>query len=426
MRGSKIRQYQTSQIGNQMEQSSERASTKAILLAYYFPPDNTSGVQRAVRIAKYLPRYGVDISVIASSHAGTEGNPYAAQHVPTAELHAAGYQQWFARLVQRVVPYNEQLDWVPHALQAARRLIEKEQITAVISTSPPIGTHIAAGYLKARYGLRWIADFRDPLIGNPNRARGWAKAYDVALERGIFNGADALVAVTDAVLEEWQARYPKWRSKMHLIWNGFDPEDSLGPLPIPPRDARVLAHIGVLYPQRHPYALLTGMDGLIRKGRLDPAKIRLCFLGPVHGREKLEQHEAAAALIEKGVLEIREELVPRKDANRVMATSDYLLLIDIVNLAQAAYTVPAKIYDYILMGRPILAVTGEGSPVERILTRSGVPHVCLYHGECCDVAEGKVARFFALPAEPVKPSEWFLESFDGERQAGKLAELVGI
>jgi glycosyltransferase involved in cell wall biosynthesis len=397
---------------------------KAILLAYYFPPDNTSGVQRAVRIAKYLPRSGVDVAVIASSHAGIAPTSYQARHVPQPQLHAGRYQELAARAVQRIIPYNERLDWVPHALMAAAQLMEREKITAIISTSPPIATHIAAVFLKARYGFEWIADFRDPLYGNPGRARRWAKAYDLALERGIFRAADHLVAVTDTVCEEWRARYPRLSHKMHVVWNGFDPEDRLSALPLPPHDKRILAHIGVLYSQRHPYTLVTALDRLIENGRLDPGTFHLRFLGPFQERERFESHQAVASLVRHGCMEVHNEQVPRVEANRIMATSDSLLLIDIVNLSHAAYTVPAKIYDYILMGRPILALTGRRSPVDRILEGSGVPHVCLYHTDCGPDLEAKLLRFFQLPTDPVAPSGWFLENFDGQRQVAQFGDLI--
>ncbi|HLI86854.1 MAG TPA: glycosyltransferase [Bryobacteraceae bacterium] len=381
-------------------------------------------MQRAARLAKYLPRCGVDLHVIASSHAGTDPARPGTLYVPAPKLHTAPAWEATARFVQRIVPYNECLEWAAHAVHTACRIADREPIAAVISTSPPLGTHFAALFLKARYNLRWIADFRDPLCGNPGRSRRWAHPYDLSLERAIFHSADALVSVTDTVRDEWRTRYPRWREKMHLVWNGFDPEETIRPLPIPPRAQRVLAHIGVLYRQRHPYKLLDVLDRLMCAGRLDPAKFRLAFLGPIQEGDRFEAHAAVKGLVGRGSLEIRGELVPRAEANHAMATADFLLLIDIVNLGGSSYTVPAKIYDYILMGRPILALTGRQSPVERILLRSGVPHVCVYHNDCGSAMETKLLRLAAMSSEPVTPSAWFLENFDGERQAAMFADLV--
>lgn len=381
-------------------------------------------MQRAARLAKYLPRCGVDLRVIASSHAGTDATRGDTLYVPAPDLHAGAGWESLARFLQRIVPYNERLEWMPHALRAACHIADREPIAAVISTSPPLATHVAAWFLKARYRLRWIADFRDPLYGNPGRARRWARPYDLSLERAIFRSADSLVAVTDNVRDEWRARYPRWAEKMHLIWNGFDLEETVRPLPIPPRQERVLAHIGFLYSQRHPYNLVEALDRLISAGRVHPAKIRLVFLGPIQERERFEAHPASASLLRRGCLEIRGELVSRAEANQAMATADFLLLIDIVNLGGNSYTVPAKIYDYILMGRPILALTGRRSPVERILSQSGVPNVCLYHNDCGGAAEEKLLRLIDMPSEPVAPSSWFLENFDGQHQAEMFADLI--
>jgi hypothetical protein len=313
---------------------------------------------------------------------------------------------------------------VPHAVAAAERLLERGPIEAVISTSPPLASHFAALALKLRFGLKWIADFRDPLAGNPGRPRRWAAPYDALLEHAMFHSADRIVAVTDTVAEGWKHKYPRWESKIHVIWNGFDPEDVPRAEHIPHRGYRELAHVGVLYSQRHPYRLTTTLDRLIRHGQIDPKSIRLRFVGPIQERERFENDPACAALLQQGSMAIEGELIPRAEANQIIATSDFLLLIDIVNLSRAGYTVPAKLYDYIVVGRPILAITDRHSPVERILVQSGVPQVCLYHDDPEPELDHKLLHFLSLSSDPVSPSSWFLENFDGRRQGENLARLV--
>ncbi|HLN03594.1 MAG TPA: glycosyltransferase [Bryobacteraceae bacterium] len=398
-----------------------------ILLAYYYLPDNTSGVQRAVRLAKYLPRHGYDTIVVCSSHAGELPGAQNVLHVPDTANRWPRVKFWstLAARVQRFfLPYNEQLPWVPYAIAAAQHLISQRRVAAVVSTSPPLASHFAALWLKKRHGLTWIADFRDPLLGNPVRSRKWAKLYDMVLQRWIFSHADAVIAVTDAVANEWRARYPYWAHKIHLIWNGFDPEDAIGPAPIPPRPYRILAHIGILYVQRHPLAMASSMERLLRRGLLDAGSIRLRFVGPIQQEVQFTSHPAIAALMQNGCLEMDGQLVPRQQAMRELATSDFLLLLDIVNLSNVGYTVPAKLYDYVLAGRPVLAVTDHGSPVERILAQSGILYVCLYHDDSDEELDRKLLTFFQLPTEPRNPSPWFLEQFDGSRQAENVAGLL--
>lgn len=403
----------------------ETEEQNLILLAYYYLPDNTSGVQRATRLAKYLPANGSHCYVVCSSHAGTLADAPDVVHVPKADAPpGARRQSRLAETIQRFLPYNEQLPWVPHAVAAASELIRRSNVAAVISTSPPVATHLAALRLKQQHGLKWVADLRDPILGNPGRARAWATPYDKALQWLIFKNADAIIAVTDTVAEEWRSRYPKWAHKFHVIWNGFDPEDGFGPLPIPPRPYRTLSHIGVLYALRHPDPLVASLDRLIARGRLDPASFRLRFIGPVQEENRFRAHPAAAALAALGCLEMFGNLIPRPQAMQEIATSDFLLLLDIVNLSKVGYTVPAKLYDYILAGRPILAVTDKNSPVERILIQSGIRHTCVYGVESESALDQKILDFLNLPIDPVTPSPWFYEHFDGKQQTGTLRSLI--
>ena len=71
-------------------------------------------------------------------------------------------------------------------------------------------------------------------------------------------------------------------------------------------------------------------------------------------------------------MECNEALVPRAEAIRETAQADYLLLLDLTGLKQNIQ-VPAKIFDYLRIGRPILAFTTKASPSEWILELSGVP-----------------------------------------------------
>jgi|SRR5579871_30513 len=398
---------------------------RLLLLAYYYPPCNTSGVQRALRLMKYLPENGYSPHVICSSDDGIPDAMPGVSHVPNLFTEAkAGRASRIAAKFQRLfLPYNEKLQWAPHALAAAEDL--SPHGAAVISTSPPLVTHMAAWRLKQRYGVKWLADFRDPLVGNPGRPRQWARPYDVALERAILGSCDAATGVTDVIVEEWKKKYSPWARKFHLVWNGFDPEEPAVALPIPPRKYKTLLHAGVVYHQRHPFWLASSLDRLIRRGVLDPETIRVRLIGLLQERETFCSHPAVAALLEKGCLECDGKLVPRDVAMRETASADYLLILDIANLSDIGYTVPAKLYDNIRIGRPILAFTPTPrSPSARILQQCGVGHALVHAADSDEAVDAKLLNFFRLSNEPVTPSPWFLDNFDGRRQAQLLARIL--
>jgi len=185
-----------------------------------------------------------------------------------------------------------------------------------------------------------------------------------------------------------------------------------------------MLHIGFLYEERHPIALMESLARLVQRGELDARTFLLRLAGRADQPQKVLEHAAGKALLAHGCLELQDRHVPRADAVAATATADWLLLLDIVSSFGAGYTVPGKLYDYVLTGRPILAVTDRGSPTERILARSGIRHACLFHGEDGAERDRKVAEFLRLPAATCQPSEWFLNTFDARQLGAQMSALL--
>ncbi len=403
-----------------MDTSRAARKPPLLILAYVYPPDNYAGAARPHRFAKYLERLGHSVTVVASGTGpglAVEGNIY---RLPGER--EDGQKNFIEKVVRTLwLHHDEGIAWVPRAARLARRWRDNQPV--LFSTSPPLTTHLAALWLKLRYGWRWIADFRDPLVGNPFRRRRRVVYPDRVLERLIFRYADALIANTEPVAEMWRANYPQHRGKIQVLWNGFDPEDGAGPRPLPPRPYRVLAHAGSLYGSRHPNLVLASVARLIGRGCLNPGKLRIALTGPV-SLEAQPDPRAAAALRESGCLDINARLVPRAEADRLVAEADQLLLLDVLQ-ANAGLQVPGKLFEYIRTGRPILASTTPGSPVERILQAAGVPFACVY----ADLPEAEIDRrvlaFLQLPSEPpAAPSDWFYRNFAAGEQARMLSQLM--
>ena len=103
--------------------------------------------------------------------------------------------------------------------------------------------------------------------------------------------------------------------------------------------------------------------------------------------------------------------------------SDSLLLAD-NNDAGVGYTVPAKLFEYLRIGRPILALTEHGSPVERILNMSGVRFFTGSKQMKPNEFDSRIRDFLQLPTDPELLSPQFLREFNGREQARKLAGLI--
>jgi len=410
-------------IETQPEQATARA--EMLIIAYHFLSLRESGAARPARFAKFLRRGGMRVHVVTQGDAvRLENHPDTRCTIGSAASRSVCIASRLAHHIQRrLLPYNECLPWVPYAVATASQILRTNPVRFILSTSPPLATHVAALELKRRFGMHWIADFRDPLSDNPFRNRRWARPYDRAVEYSLFRFADVIIANTDSVAELWRRRYPQWTHKIQLIWNGYDPEDHLEAAPIPPRPFRVLTHVGSLYGGRRPTLLLDSLWRLVRSGRLDPSGFRLRLIGPREANASGIHDSAFAALLGLSCLECHGESVPVEQARLAMTEADWLLLLDL-NESGAALQVPAKLFEYICIGRPILAFTLPDSPVERILMRSGVPHRCVHPPDSAKHIDDTVSEFLRLPSNPIAPAEWFCRHFDSRGQVAMLRDLL--
>lgn len=386
-----------------------------LLVAYSYPPDNIVGAQRPFRFARYLPDFGFRVSVLTAS-SQPEGTPENVYWV------ADRRRTLWVRVIRRFLLEGEEgLPWIWPAFRKGVEIIQNQKITAIFSTCPPPAAHAAALLLKRKLGVRWVADFRDPMVGNPMRQAKLMPHADRFIERQVFEHADALIANTDAVEALWERRFPQRRAKITTIWNGFDPAEPVQLLPIPPRDHRVLLHPGVIAIGRYPGILLTAVNRLAGRGVIGPHQVRIRQLGLVDERA-MGDPQVTRELAGRGMLEILPP-VSEKEAKRQQAEADYLLLLDTVG-PSAGLQLASKVFFYVRLGRPILAVTTRNSPADRLLARAGVPYVCLYESDPPEEVDRKVLEFLKLPTDPVPASEWFRKEFDAVRQTEKLAAVL--
>ena len=398
-----------------------------ILIAHHFPPGPEMGAIRPYRFYKYLKRMGYACHVITAS-AQPESNPEVTfiEDDLRAIWDGASDQKKSFRAYQELLvrklafPGHIGIMWSLAAAQHCHALVRKYpgEKFVVFSTYPPLGV-IPAGlmaYLRDR--LPWIADFRDPLslgLGDKflsARQRFW----NAQLEARVFRQAAAVIANVEGAASMWRERYPRQAKKLHVIPNGFDPEDAPRAREIPPRSQKLIVHAGGLYHGRTPNAIVESLSRLRANGAATSVKIVL--LGHVDEKTGLDKPLYDRAMNE-GWLEMPAQ-VSRGEARRVLEEADALLLIQ----PQSDVQIPGKLFEYICIGRPVLALVPQQSAIEDILVRSGIPHVCVYKDEAADAADRKLLEFLRMPSTPVQASEWFRTNFNAEEQTKTLAGIV--
>lgn len=237
----------------------EDALKKCLIISYYWPPCGGASVQRWTRFVKYLPLFGwkptvittldgdypfidksleqtipVDIQVIKTktfTYSGIyrkvlgkdEALPYG--NTSTNKKDSILKRLLFWLRLNFVVP-DMRILWNPNAYKAAEKALMKGAYEVVITTGPPHSSHLIGKRLKEKYGIKWIADFRDPwtkifyldnAVTNPI-ARMCNRYY----ERSVVETADLNIVVSQFISEQLPA------STKVVITNGFNPADFEG------------------------------------------------------------------------------------------------------------------------------------------------------------------------------------------------------
>lgn len=385
-----------------------KAKKKMLLVAYLFPPIGGGGVPRALKMARYLAEEGWDVHVLTVDHTyhATKDDSLLRQLPSNVFIHRAkefnlvqtmrptqkeapkqsGKQNPAApspqrggvkqMLRQRIVPFlkkvkntmmipDDMIGWLPQAAKLGEEIVKKHDISVMFSTSGPYTNHLVARKIKRETGITWIADFRDPWTQNMHRSGvAWREAWEERMERSVMAESDAVTTVTHGFAENFKQKFGKEISRIEVIHNGFDPKD-YSDIAEPPEDGKfTLAYPGIFYKERNPRLLLEAVAELIEAGAIERNKILLRFAGVFDYPGYSDNIDCVHRLGLEGEVEIMGNL-PHKEALSMMKGADVLMLIGDTAPGSGVY-IPGKLYEYMAIGHPILALSVEGESTKII------------------------------------------------------------
>lgn len=389
-------------------------SRRLLWLAYFFPPLGGGGCQRTLKLVRYLEPLGWSSTVV------TVRDPdywildptLAGEIPPGAEVirvRALTAQRLLAltrsvgkggglveepqgarrggvfRALRRAQAWvmipDGYIGWARAAGRAAARRIAAGGIDALWTTSSPESAHVAGLSLKRRFGLPWIADFRDPWVGRVTYAppSRWHDRRHRALEAAVARAADRITVVSEAMASLYRERYPDVPAERIVVLpNGVDPDDwrraDQARFESVARDAArdegrfVLLHAGQLAHRPTARTLLEAARRVLADEPALARTLRIRFLG---GNEEIAAGDPLLRAL--GDVVALDSSRPHLEALAAMRRADALALLGHGGSADA-FLYTGKIYEYLTSGRPILAVLDPG-PAAALLRESGHPAV---------------------------------------------------
>ena len=406
---------------------------RLLLLGYFYPPLGGGGVHRVLGFTRWLPEHGWDCTVVCAGPedywvrdetlvgripSGTEvirvpggsalsawlklkrgGDPAtgSATSAASAGPGAAGRRSGLVFSGLRMVSDwlllpDSYVGWARRARGVAAERLSRGDVSVVLSTSPPDSVHLAALPLARRFGLPWVADFRDPWIGLHFRCppTAWHTARQRDLERRVLTGADLVLAASRTHVDDLEHDAEARPRRVVYLPNGYEPNVVASAPSAPghvPRDPLyfTLVFTGTLSLMPDVEVLFEALHQLLARRPEARRRIRVRLAGPFD----TDYEDRAVALGLKGIVEFAGPLA-HGEARALQRAAELLLL-----WKPRGYRtmVPGKTYEYLDAGRPILALLEEDDEAARLVRRAG--GTCLPPGDHEGLAAEIERRYLA-------------------------------
>ena len=381
-------------------------NNKVLFIAYHFPPDAAVGALRSQKFVKYLPEYGWQPFVLTVHHKyysinefkrlddvkdvivertecwrtplqifidfrdkyrlKNSSNKEAESFSDSKSLYNKKIELSFLKKLVAGLNWfpDDKLYWLFPGFIKGILLIRRNKINLIVVSVPPHSAIIFAFLLSVMTGAKLVIDFRDPWClsdvpdYNPFKPKFLFKLESI-IQKKILKKTESVI-VTNENFKKAMLRDNQFLDtcQVNVIHNGCDFSDfiSINNNDIKFQNKFIISYLGTFYFGRNPEIFLKSISQFVKIKNLNENDIEIKFIGNV------EQYEGISVrmMIKKAGLEKIVKIIGRVEyleALRLMKESTLLLLL----APSQPYQIPAKIYEYIAAGRPILALTGLGA-----------------------------------------------------------------
>ncbi len=376
---------------------------KVLIISYYWPPAGGPGVQRWLKLSKYLPQYGwdpiiytpenpdfqvLDETLSKDIHPDTQvikhpiWEPYAffrkltgknkQEKVNSGLLFDEKNISLFTKLALWVrgnilIPDPRKF-WVKPSIKYLIKRIPNINPDIIITTGPPHSMHLIGLKLHKETGIPWLADFRDPWsnldvldIFSPSK---YAKNKQRRLEKKVLETATATIAVSS----NWEKELRSLGAKnTFTITNGFD-ESDFKTYQATKATKFSIVYGGIITSFRNPVLLWVALEELCSEIHSFREDLAITLAGTIDNLVKKDiSHFTYLSEKTKYI-----NYFPHQELLNMYSQSAILLLL-LNNTPNAQGHIPGKLFEYLACQKPILAVGVTDGDVANILkeTKTG-------------------------------------------------------
>ena len=370
---------------------------RVLIISYYWPPAGGAGVQRWLKMVKYLNESSIEPIVLTvdekfASYIQTDTSllndvPKGLRVVKTKSIEPIS---WYSKIVgkgnvptagfsnvdntknsQRLINFIRSNFFVPDprrgwnffAFKEAKKLINELKIDVVITTSPPHSSQLIGLKLKRELGIKWITDLRDPwtdiyyykILGHTYLS----SLIDRHYERKVIENCDLLITVSESLKDLFIAKSNAVKEdKVFVVPNGFDHEDLEGIVKKENKNRFVITYTGTMSDDYEPEVFFDVLKTLKEKDNL-PVKLQI--VGAISKRilNYIKRSDIDFEFI---------STVPHDKVLYYQKNADLLLLV-IPNVENSKGILTGKIFEYLGSLNPIFCLGEKDGDAASLISK---------------------------------------------------------
>lgn len=429
-----------------------------LVICQYFPPENKIGAVRPSRIAKYLNRYeDTDVSVltvlplngcpdyltdycgvrvyraapssaivrinkILKHGAASEKTAGASPAYPADNTGHVGLKHFL-----RVKLFNIREKLLAYSYyHRAIRILGKTDTSfdAIISTyNTEFGHKVALWYKKKHPGVKWIADYRDPLCGAYSTPE--QKKHGTEFVRRVSKYCDVVTVAGKGIIDIHREDFEN--KPVYVIPNGYDSEDTVQVSAVSPSGPVRIVYTGELYNgKRDLTPLFEAITELEKNDKIKPEDTEVIYAGK-SGSSFLSQLSRFPGIKSRNL-----GFISREEALSLQSGADILLLATWCE-PNDKEVLTGKFFEYLQMKRPVLCII-SGSASGCALTEIINSHFlgCSYEaanretdfGMLCDYIEKQVSAKKTLGHVEFTGDDEYVKKFDYKTRADDFYRII--
>jgi len=378
---------------------SDRSSIKRVLMiSYFFYPRNDTALRRVAGFYNYLPEFGWQTSVLCPRWTAENCDVYDPEmeslltQARTVGLLVTGVsnqkangKSWLDRaarllhnpakithrLRSRLSPHHlfrEPIEMYATAMPVLDRYLREHRIDLIWATCPPRAPLGIADAISKRFGIPWVADFRDifdqhHLVRNSRSMR----RRILAAEAQVLDSASHIVTVSAPLARALRSRH---QVPVSVITNGYDPRRRANGAEQANTQKFQIVYLGrLIRPFQNPAPLIEGIEVLLNDGFVSADEIEVRMHGPT--REDLSDlFESAPGAAQTFVFG---PWVSFAESARIQRDSTVQLVLA---MSGQRGILTGKLFECLAANRPILCIPRDQEGIADVVFETKAGLVC--------------------------------------------------